>query len=78
MEESASINSSKTTLSRYLEDLITDICKKDTCMLLDLAYELLKMESPDDPFVRDTLYGQVKPEFLVNLICSNHFNPVTE
>jgi len=42
--------------------------------LLDLSYELLKLENEKEEFVYELLYSHVKPACLANLICSNYYN----
>lgn len=61
LDQSASINKIFQTLKRDTEDVITELCTQDLCTLLDLSYELLKIESQTEPFVYEILNGQVKP-----------------
>lgn len=77
MDQTADMNNQQTGLKRLVEDLVTDLCKQDLQTLLDLSYELLKIEADVDPFVHDLLQGQVKPNALVDIICSNYYNKKT-
>ena len=56
--------------------MITNYAKQDLTMLLNLSYELLKIEfeQNDAMLINHLLRGQVKPDILFQLIRSNHYD----
>lgn len=56
--------------------MITEMCKHDFNLLLDVSYELIKLldASNHEAILEDTFRGAVKPDIITELIMSNHFN----
>ena len=65
----------KSNMTRKLEDIVTEMSCNNMTALLNLSYELLKLESDckteKEKFVKEMLEGNVKPAILVDIICSN-------
>lgn len=77
IDESDKLTTNLSNLSRALEDKMTEFYKHDMSMLLNLCYELLKLEAEEEqPFLFNLLNGQVKPHALVQIICSNYYDKV--
>ena len=75
MDESAKLNLQVSMLKTQIEDVVTNMCKDDLNLLFDVSHELIKLEAKTDDMVVDRLLsGQVKPDILRQLICSNFFN----
>lgn len=70
----------KSNMDRKLEDIVTQLSINNMAGLLNLSYELLKLEAdckPENKFVKEMLEGNVKPAILVDIICSNSFDAQT-
>ena len=68
----------KSNMTRKLEDIVTEMSCNNMKALLNLSFELLKLESDcnseKDKFVKGMLEGNVKPAILVDIICANTWN----
>ena len=81
LDDNAKFNLVAVSIKRSVENLITEFCKFDMAALLDLSIELLKLEHKKElagnDFINKLFYGQLKPDRLRQIICSNFYNKNT-
>ena len=61
---------------RNIEDVVTDLAKDDQ-HFCEFCYEL-RQQDPKDEYTYEFLYGQVKPQVLVEIVQSNTWDPVAK
>lgn len=73
MDSSAKIDLLNLKISRFIEETVMHVCETGSAELFKFAYELRKFDT-QEKYSKDFLNGQVRPDILVKIICSNKWN----
>lgn len=78
-EQQTQIDGAKSKLWRKVELLFSELAQTNLPGLLNLCYELIKIEGEKkEKFVYGFLNGNIQPQKLVEIICSNSYNKMTD